>query len=105
MAAALAVGNERRVGGLYFGAPRRHLREKRQDTGKCGVCIPRCPIQAIGPARRDNHLCVQYSRGVVGTAFARWGYFSCGHCLTWLPCTDRIPFRNAQKHRRAQATP
>ena len=26
-------------------------------------------------------------------AFRQWGYHSCGHCQTNLPCSDRIPNR------------
>jgi epoxyqueuosine reductase QueG len=69
------------------------------EDGRCGACIPRCPVQAIGATQRDNARCAFYSRETVGEAFAAWGYFSCGHCLTWLPCVDRIPFRGARKTR------
>jgi epoxyqueuosine reductase QueG len=70
------------------------------SDGRCGACIPRCPVDAIGSSERDNHRCIEYSRGIVGKAFAQWGYFSCGHCLTWLPCVDRIPFRKGNGQRR-----
>jgi hypothetical protein len=65
------------------------------SQGKCGVCIPRCPAQAIGVQFgtnwRDNARCVIQGRDVVGDFFRDWGYHSCGHCLTWLPCANRIP--------------
>lgn len=61
------------------------------STGKCGACIPRCPVDAIGPKARDNQKCVEHGRDTVGGHFSPWGYHSCGHCLTWLPCADRIP--------------
>jgi epoxyqueuosine reductase QueG len=61
------------------------------SQGKCGACIPRCPVDAISPAGRDNKACVIQGRDTVGEAFKDWGYHSCGHCLTWLPCVDRIP--------------
>ncbi|THF65242.1 epoxyqueuosine reductase [Pseudothauera rhizosphaerae] len=61
------------------------------SSGKCGACIPRCPADAIAPQARDNQKCVVHGRDTVGEHFRPWGYHSCGHCLTWLPCVDRIP--------------
>jgi epoxyqueuosine reductase QueG len=67
------------------------------SLGKCGACIPRCPVHAIGVEFganwRDNARCVIQGRDVVGDFFREWGYHSCGHCLTWLPCADRIPMK------------
>jgi epoxyqueuosine reductase QueG len=60
-------------------------------SGKCGACIPRCPVDAISAHARDNQKCVEHGRDTVGEHFRPWGYHSCGHCLTWLPCVDRIP--------------
>ncbi|MDR0529035.1 MAG: hypothetical protein LBG69_05450 [Zoogloeaceae bacterium] len=60
---------------------------------KCGACVPRCPVRAIAPEGRDNPRCVEHGRDTVGDYYRAWGYHSCGHCLTWLPCADRIPFR------------
>jgi len=66
------------------------------DLGKCGVCIPRCPVAAISPTKRDNLKCVVHGRDTVGEYFHPWGYHSCGHCLTWMPCVDRIPMQSAR---------
>lgn len=66
------------------------------DTGRCGACIPRCPVDAIGPEVRDNRRCVEHGRDTVGDHFRPWGYHSCGHCLTWLPCADRIPAKSTR---------
>lgn len=57
----------------------------------CGACIPRCPVDAIGPESRDNLRCVIQGRDTVGDFYRPWGYHSCGHCLTWLPCAHQIP--------------
>jgi epoxyqueuosine reductase QueG len=59
--------------------------------GKCGACIPRCPVDAISVDARDNARCLVHGRDTVGAYFQDWGYHSCGHCLTHLPCADRIP--------------
>jgi epoxyqueuosine reductase QueG len=71
------------------------------SQGKCGACIQRCPVHAIGPEFgrnwRDNARCVVQGRDTVGDFFKAWGYHSCGHCLTWLPCADR-PWRAANSH-------
>ncbi|MDR1854484.1 MAG: hypothetical protein LBR05_06210 [Azoarcus sp.] len=64
------------------------------SEGRCGVCIPRCPVQAIGPTARDNQKCVVHGRDTVAEHFLPWGYHSCGHCLTWMPCVDRIPMKS-----------
>lgn len=61
------------------------------SSGKCGACIHRCPVEAIGEKTRDNQKCIVHGRDTVGEHFRPWGYHSCGHCLTWLPCVDRIP--------------
>jgi epoxyqueuosine reductase QueG len=61
------------------------------DKGTCGACIPRCPVDAIATDGRDNQRCLHQGRDVVGDHFREWGYHSCGHCLTHLPCADRIP--------------
>lgn len=61
------------------------------DKGSCGACIPRCPVDAIATGGRDNERCLHQGRDIVGDYFREWGYHSCGHCLTHLPCADRIP--------------
>jgi hypothetical protein len=70
------------------------------SLGKCGACIPRCPVRAIGPEFgmnwRDNPRCIVQGRDVVGDFFRDWGYHSCGHCLTFLPCVDRIPMQSTR---------
>jgi epoxyqueuosine reductase len=67
------------------------------DSGKCGACIPRCPVNAIAAAGRNDRQCIEHGRDTVGDHFRPWGYHSCGHCLTWLPCVDRTPPRTAQQ--------
>lgn len=61
------------------------------SQGSCGACIPRCPVDAISVHGRDNPLCITHGRDTVGDYYREWGYHSCGHCLTHLPCADRIP--------------
>ncbi|MDR3159048.1 MAG: hypothetical protein LBU11_08600 [Zoogloeaceae bacterium] len=87
--------------------PYREIYEYCPYPDRCGACIPRCPAQAIGAQFganwRDNARCVIQGRDVVGDFFKDWGYHSCGHCLTWLPCADRIPRASSPRAQKPKA--
>jgi len=57
---------------------------------KCGVCIPRCPVDAITLDKgKENLPCAQFSLHETGARFSpRYG---CGKCQTAVPCESRIP--------------
>ena len=60
----------------------------------CGDCIPRCPVQAIGPNGHDKKKCQAYTEGRM-PAFAKETYGidipACGLCQVDVPCMDCIP--------------
>jgi len=69
-------------------------------TGKCGVCIRRCPGDAISEQGHDKAKCSQvifkvqkpwldgdHGPGYIGQ------YAGCGLCQTGVPCEHRIPLR------------
>lgn len=68
------------------------------QDGSCGVCIDRCPADAISPQGHDKKRCRDYvefelkswversgERGYIGA------YPACGLCQTGVPCEARIP--------------
>ncbi|HIJ62374.1 MAG TPA: epoxyqueuosine reductase [Rhodospirillaceae bacterium] len=57
----------------------------------CHSCIPRCPVNAIDENGKDHVVCTSNGRINIRPEFQEWGYHSCGHCQTHLPCSDRIP--------------
>jgi len=56
--------------------------------GSCSACIERCPASAISPAGKQVELCPKNGNG---DHFKAWGYGSCGHCSTFVPCSRSIP--------------
>jgi len=60
---------------------------------RCGACIKRCPAQAIDREGKDHLACMGHGNAHIRPAYREWGYHSCGHCQTNLPCSDRIPKR------------
>lgn len=67
-------------------------------TGKCGLCMKRCPREAITPQGHDKMRCYEiltvdqrpWLEGAYGTGYIG-KYAGCGLCLTGVPCEDRIP--------------
>ena len=57
-------------------------------NGKCRACIDRCPVQAITDAGKRPGVCGTHGNNV---HFSEWGYSSCGHCSTFVPCSRAIP--------------
>ena len=76
------------------------------EMGGCGLCIARCPADAITPKGKDNVKCYRYLFEVIGsqvsqmaseeavqaTQSATAGRLGvCGLCHTWVPCEDGVP--------------
>lgn len=55
---------------------------------KCGVCIDRCPPQAISEKGKDNGICSHFLDEVRERYKPRYG---CGKCQTAVPCEDKNP--------------
>lgn len=56
--------------------------------GTCGTCIDRCPTKAITVDGKVLGLCGKNGNGEHWKA---WGYWACGHCQTFTPCSRGIP--------------
>ena len=55
---------------------------------ECGLCIDRCPCQAVDPTGKDNRVCKAY----LDTTRIRFApRYGCGKCQTGVPCEDGIP--------------
>ena len=69
---------------------------------RCGACIRRCPVNAIGKeiADRDKPACAQYAYHKINAdRLARYGWdglaLGCGLCQTAVPCEHRVPAKRA----------
>jgi len=62
--------------------------------GSCGVCMQRCPVQAITPEGHDKDACSGYIREVTAP-YARKTFgieaTPCGLCQAGIPCERQIP--------------
>ena len=62
--------------------------------GTCGVCMKRCPIDAITETGHDKAACFDYIRNVT-TPFVRDNYgigdTPCGLCQVKIPCESKSP--------------
>jgi epoxyqueuosine reductase len=62
--------------------------------GTCGVCMQRCPAEAIGEGGHDKRKCFDYIRNVT-TPYVRDNYGTgatpCGLCQVKIPCEARSP--------------
>jgi hypothetical protein len=56
--------------------------------GSCTACATRCPTGAVNPAGKIVELCSKHGNS---EHFKEWGYGSCGHCSTFIPCSREIP--------------
>ncbi|WP_022852268.1 4Fe-4S ferredoxin [Limisalsivibrio acetivorans] len=67
------------------------------SEGKCGVCIKRCPVDAISSDGHDKDKCKKYIREVTSAhALKQTGEVvtSCGLCQAGVPCATRIPVKS-----------
>jgi epoxyqueuosine reductase QueG len=56
--------------------------------GSCHACIGRCPTGAITDTGKVPDRCETHGNK---EHFKEWGYGSCGHCSTLIPCSRQIP--------------
>ncbi len=74
------------------------------SSGKCGVCISRCPGDAISEKGHDKAKCVDtlfvkqkpWIEGAHGPGYMGV-YAGCGLCQTGVPCETRIPESGSKK--------
>lgn len=68
--------------------------------GTCGLCIKRCPANAITERGHDKELCAKHCFGVT-QPYARSHFgiddYGCGLCQTGVPCESRNPVRILMK--------
>lgn len=66
------------------------------SSGICGVCIKRCPVDALSPAGHDKNTCKAYLRDVTAPYVKNTWHFEgygCGLCQVGVPCEKGIPPR------------
>lgn len=62
--------------------------------GSCGLCIQRCPVNAISRQGHDKGKCMEYAYGKVrSTVGELYGVMEtgCGLCQTKVPCEAGVP--------------
>jgi len=63
-------------------------------NGSCGVCVRRCPADAISTAGHDKDKCYAYIRQTTAP-YAQQTYGTqatpCGLCQVGIPCESRVP--------------
>lgn len=70
------------------------------QDGSCGVCIKRCPVDAISAQGHDKLACHNYSRNEIGPhCDERFGVdiSGCGLCTTAVPCEQQPPRLKARQ--------
>ena len=58
---------------------------------KCGICIQRCPPEAVSEGGKDNAVCMRFLEEVLLRHKPRYG---CGKCQPDVPCESGIPLRS-----------
>ena len=71
-----------------FETKSRPYQEVDEYCTKCGVCIERCPQQAITENIKDKECCFQYLMSILELNKPRYG---CGKCQTAVPCEYENP--------------
>lgn len=70
--------------------------------GTCGLCIKRCPVQAISEQGHDKTLCMKHCFGVT-QPYARTTFgiddYGCGLCQTGVPCESIHPVKHPKDTR------
>ncbi len=70
------------------------------SSGICGVCIKRCPANALSSAGHDKKACKAYLHGVTQPYVTNTWHFDgygCGLCQVAVPCGKVIPLRPGNK--------
>jgi epoxyqueuosine reductase len=98
---AEAVGSI--VVGARFSSPERsgdiHANCLFFQKGTCKACVGRCPVGAITEAGHDKNKCAGFAFSQTPLNKERYGIdiYSCGLCLTGVPCSMRNPMRPLSK--------
>jgi epoxyqueuosine reductase len=66
----------------------RPYQEIDEYCNNCGICIDRCPVQAITENGKDNECCSEYLNEILEINKPRYG---CGKCQTGVPCEHTKP--------------
>lgn len=64
------------------------------NSGACGVCVKRCPADALSLEGHDKRRCRAYLHEVTAPYVeATWKFkgYGCGLCQVGVPCESRIP--------------
>lgn len=94
-----AKGTSGRLGSVVTDLPFRPTPRPYNDIYEyclpgCKSCIRRCPVGAIDSQRIKDHMACAMNIGKnITPVYEEWGYRSCGHCQTYLPCVNGIPKR------------
>jgi epoxyqueuosine reductase QueG len=70
------------------------------STGKCGICMKRCPASAITEQGHDKLKCYQFCYGAESKqlALSRGAYekngSGCGLCMSDVPCEKKNPMKD-----------
>jgi epoxyqueuosine reductase QueG len=62
--------------------------------GSCGVCIERCPVQALSEQGHDKKRCMQYTEYTMNSYIKKefnLDTYACGLCQAAVPCMNGIP--------------
>ena len=65
-----------------------------RNSGACGVCVRRCPVEALSPDGHDKSICREHVYGTIPVAVAveyNVTATGCGLCQTGVPCEYRTP--------------
>ena len=99
---AQAIGSI--VVNILFSSPTRpddiHAACLHYQKGTCKACVKRCPAGAISDKGHDKNKCAKFAFSQTPLNKERYGIevYSCGLCLTGVPCADRDPVkRDRQK--------
>ena len=71
------------------------------SEGKCGVCIGRCPVDAISKDGHDKETCSLYLQKIkkeLGPELltkSNW-ISGCGLCQSKIPCQDKVPTKSKE---------
>ena len=62
-------------------------------NGTCGICIDRCPVDAISKKGHDKDKCSKHVNATSEYVRSNYGFegYGCGLCQTGVPCESRIP--------------